>query len=184
MMAAMDGPAVVIGVGNVLLHDDGVGVRVVEALRSELERDPGALPEATRLVDGGTLGVDLLPNVEGARSLLLLDAVDLDQPAGTVSVLRGDDILTAAGTWGECIPGGVGELLSVARLMGWLPASVALVGVQVDDTSYGEGLSEPVAAALPRAVERARHELRELDELAEMARPRSDGTVAAEGATA
>jgi hydrogenase maturation protease len=184
MIAALDGPAVVIGVGNLLLHDDGVGVRVVEALRSQAASQPGALPEATRLVDGGTLGIDLLPNVEGARSLLLLDAVDLGQPAGTVSVLRGDDILTAGGTWGECIPGGVGELLSVARLMGWLPEPVALVGIQVDDTSYGEGLSESVAAALPLAVEQARHELRELDELGQTARPRWDGTVAAEGATA
>lgn len=184
MTAAADGPAVVIGVGNVLLRDDGVGVRVVEALRAVAAQDPGALPDATRLVDGGTLGIDLLANVEGARTLLLCDAVDLDQPAGTVSVLRGDDILTAGGTWGGCIPGGVGELLSVARLAGWLPESVSLVGIQVDDTSYGEGLSESVAAALPRAVERARHELRELDGLGQMARPRSDGTVATEGATA
>ena len=183
MIASLDAPAVVIGVGNVLLHDDGVGVKALEALRSAIRRHPGDR-EATRLVDGGTLGIDLLPSIEGARSLLLLDAVDLDQPPGTVSVLRGDDILTAGGTWGGRIPGGVGELLSVARLMGWLPASVALVGIQVDDTSYGEGLSESVAAALPRAVERARHELRELDELAETARPRLDGTVAAEGATA
>jgi hydrogenase maturation protease len=184
MIAAMDGPAVVIGVGNVLLHDDGVGVRLIDELRSVAEHDPTALPAATRLVDGGTLGLDLLPTFEGARSLLLLDAVDLDQPAGTVSVLRGDDILTAGGTWGGCIPGGVGELLSVARLMGWLPEPVALVGIQVDDTTYGEGLSARVAAALPGAVETARDELRELDELAETARPRTAGTVEAEGATA
>ena len=184
MNAAMDGPAVVIGVGNLLLHDDGVGVRVMQALRSAAEHDPEAIP-GTRFVDGGTLGLDLLPTFEGARSLLLLDAVDLDQPAGTVSVLRGDDdILAAGGTWGGCIPGGVGELLSVARLMGWLPEPVALVGIQVSDTTYGEGLSACVAAALPRAVETARDELRELDQLAETALPRTAGTVAAEGATA
>ena len=184
MNAAMDGPAVVIGVGNLLLHDDGVGVRVMQALRSAAEHDPEAVP-GTRFVDGGTLGLDLLPTFEGARSLLLLDAVDLDQPAGTVSVLRGDDdILAAGGTWGGCIPGGVGELLSVARLMGWLPEPVALVGIQVSDTTYGEGLSACVAAALPRAVETARDELRELDQLAETALPRTAGTVAAEGATA
>jgi len=184
MNAAMDGPAVVIGVGNLLLHDDGVGVRVMQALRSAAEHDPEAIP-GTRFVDGGTLGLDLLPTFEGARSLLLLDAVDLDQPAGTVCVLRGDDdILAAGGAWGGCIPGGVGELLSVARLMGWLPEPVALVGIQVSDTTYGEGLSACVAAALPRAVETARDELRELDQLAETALPRTAGTVAAEGATA
>ncbi len=152
MIPDAEGPAVVIGVGNVLLGDDGVGVRAVEALRAIAERDPGALPEATRLVDGGTLGVDLLADVEGARSLLLIDAVDLDQPAGTVTVLRGAEIQAAGAAWGRCIPGGVGELLAVARLMGWLPQSVALVGVQVGKTELGAGLSEPVAAALPRAV--------------------------------
>ncbi len=183
MIAAMDGPAVVIGLGNVLLRDDGVGVRLVEELRSAIERDPAAIPGATRLIDGGTLGVDLLASLEGARSLLLLDALDLDQPAGTVSVLRGDDILTVGGTWGGCIPGGVGELLSVARLMGWLPERVALVGIQVDDTTYGVGLSERVAAALPRALATARDELREPGGLAETARSRSAGTGAVEGAT-
>lgn len=184
MTTAVDGPAVVIGVGNVLLRDDGVGVRVAEALRSAARHDPTALPESTRILDGGTLGVDLLSAVEGARSLVLIDAVDLDQPAGTVSVLRGDAILASGGRWGRCVPGGVGELLSVARLMGWLPDPVALVGIQVDDTSFGVGLSECVAAALPRAVETTCEELRGLDELADAARPRSSGTGRAEGATA
>ena len=105
MTTAVDGPAVVIGVGNVLLRDDGVGVRVVEALRSAARHDPTALPESTRLVDGGTLGVDLLSAVEGARSLVLIDAVDLDQPAGTVSVLRGDAIAGVRRPLGPVRPG-------------------------------------------------------------------------------
>jgi len=184
MTSAADGPAVVIGVGNVLLRDDGVGVRAAEALRSAARRDPTALPAATRIVDGGTLGVDLLGLVEGARSLVLLDAVDLDQPAGTVSVLRGDAILAAGGRWGRCVPGGVGELLSVARLMGWLPGPVALVGIQIDDAGFGVGLSERVAAALPRAVEAVCEELRALDGLADAAAPRASGPGHAEGATA
>lgn len=161
-----EGPAVVIGVGNILLGDDGVGVRAVEALRSEVEREPSTLPAATRLVDGGTLGVDLLDELEGARSLLLIDAVDLGQPAGTVSVLRGDAILDAAGTGGSRGPGGVPELLVAAGLTGWLPRQVALVGVQVDDTDPGTDLSRRVEAALPRAVEAARDVLREQDALA------------------
>lgn len=184
MTAAAEGPAVVIGVGNVLLGDDGVGVRALEALRSAARRDPSALPEATRLVDGGTLGVDLLAEIEGARSVLLLDAVDLDQPAGTVSVLRGDAILDAGAPWGRCIPGGVGELLSVARLAGWLPGHVALVGVQVAATNAGEGLSEVVAAALPRAVAAARAELRDLDGYVDAEQRRRAATGRPEGATA
>ncbi len=180
-MAARGGPAVVLGVGNVLLRDDGVGVRVVEGLRSVAAHDPSALPEGTRLVDGGTLGLDLLQTVYGARCLLLLDAVDLGRPAGTVSVLRGDAILAAGG---RSVQGGVAELLSVARLMGCLPDLVALVGVQVHDTDLGIGLSEHVAAAVPNAIAAARDELRGLHELADALMSRTAGAGEAEGAMA
>jgi hydrogenase maturation protease len=160
-MIVAEAPAVVIGVGNVLLRDDGAGVRAVEALRALAARDPSALPAETRLLDGGTLGLGLLPDVRGARSLLLLDAVDLDLPAGSVRVLRGDGIEAAGSRWGGSAEPGVGELLAVARLMGWLPDQVALVGIQVDEVGFGIGLSEPVEAALPLAVEAARRELRD-----------------------
>ncbi len=79
-----------IGVGNVLRGDDAVGVRVVEGLRAAVAGDPHALPAGTRLVDGGTLGLDLLRSIRDARAVVLVDAVRLGGPAGTVSVLRGD----------------------------------------------------------------------------------------------
>lgn len=109
------GPAVVLGVGNVLLRDDGVGVHLVEELRRLAAHDPLAVPDGTRLVDGGTLGLDLLRAVSGARSLLVLDAVDLGQEAGTVSVLRGEAILAPGGREDGATPGSVGEVLAVAR---------------------------------------------------------------------
>ncbi len=168
MTTVADGPAVVLGVGNVLLHDDGVGVRVVEALRSAAVRDPGTLPDGTRLVDGGTLGLELLRTVEGSRAVLIVDAVDLDQQPGTVCVL-GRDRLEQLDQGDGSIRGGVGELLAVGRLMDWLPVSIALVGVQVADTGLGVGLSEEVEAAVPRAVTVVRRELRELDGLASAA---------------
>lgn len=162
-MTGPEVPAVVIGVGNVLLGDDGVGVRAVEALRAAAAEDPTVLPADTRLVDGGTLGLDLLWTVSGARSLLLLDAVDLRQQPGTVSVLRGDAIAEAGGRWGTSAPGGVGELLAVARLAGWLPDDVALIGIQVGETGVGIGLSPGVRAALPIAVDAVLRELRETE---------------------
>jgi hydrogenase maturation protease len=167
------GGPIVIGIGNVLLRDDGIGPRVVDELRQVAAREPGAVPAGTRLVDGGTLGLELLSQVDGARSLVLVDAVDLGQPAGTVGVLRGDGILAAGRREGQRIAGGVGELLSVARLMGWLPEAVCLVGIQVGDTEAGPGLSEPVAAALPQAVSAALDELREPGGLTPALRPQA-----------
>jgi len=171
-------PAVVLGVGNVLLHDDGVGVRVIEELRRLVADDPAALPEGTRLVDGGTLGLGLLDAVRGAGSLLLLDAINLDREAGTISVLRGDAIDAAGGPGAGAIPGSIGELLVLARLMGWLPDPVTLVGVQVGDTGFGIGLSPSVEVAVSDAVEIARTELRALDERATAGRSstRASGT--------
>ena len=184
MMAGPADPPVVLGVGNVVLRDDGVGVRVVEALRALAHHDTHALPEGTRLVDGGTLALDLLRAVEGGGCLLLVDAVDLGLPPGTIRVLPRDAILAAGSSGGRSVPGGVGEWLAVARLMGWLPEPVAMVGIQVEDTDFGIGLSNAVEMALPGAVERTRLELAHLQELARAAWPQGAGTQAAEGAMA
>jgi len=155
----MNGPAgavLVIGVGNVLLRDDGVGVHVVEALGRLAERDPAALPPGTRLLEGGTRGMDLLHRLEGATALVLVDAVDLGQAPGTVSVLRGDRIAPAIRRARPSRGGGVEELLATARLLGLLPREVALVGIQAAEVDAGTTLSRTVSAALPAAVEATR----------------------------
>jgi hydrogenase maturation protease len=111
-------------------------------------------------VDGGTLGLDLLGLVREASVLVVVDAVDWGLHPGTVCVLRGADLAA---------PGPIGELIDTARLLGWLPERVALVGIQIGSTEHGKGLSEPVAAALPRAAARVRTELRALATRAEAA---------------
>jgi hydrogenase maturation protease len=163
-VSAVAGPLVVIGVGNVLLGDDGVGVRVVEALRREAGADPEALPPDTRLVDGGTLGLDLLRDLDGARGLLVVDAADLGALAGTVTVRRDE----RAGRGPAGIPAGgdghgVAELLAVAGLLGILPAAVSVIGIGLGEIGVGPALSSRVAAAGPRAVAAARRELGSLD---------------------
>jgi hydrogenase maturation protease len=158
-------PLIAIGVGNVLLSDDSVGVRVIEALKVMAEHDPLALPPHTRLVDGGTLGLDLLRIVGEARGLILVDAVRLGAPAGTVSVLHGDAIVSAGGHQDGQAASAVGELLAVARLMAWLPETVAMVGIEVADTGFGVNLSPSVDRALPGAIDATRAELRRMDGL-------------------
>jgi hydrogenase maturation protease len=181
------GPAsdlTVIGVGNVLRGDDAVGVRVVEALRAAQDRDPDALPVQTRLIDGGTLGLDLLRTIRDVRAVVLVDAVRLGRAAGTVVVLRGDEISAAVGSRDEPSAGAVGELLATARLLGWLPEDVALVGIEVTDTDVGIGLSLAAAEALPAAIDAVRAELRRMDMIPAVdaagdgATPRMAGTTA------
>jgi hydrogenase maturation protease len=156
-------PLVVIGIGNILLRDDGVGVRVVEALERLAAHDRGMLPAGTRLVDGGTLDADLLAVVDGARAVLVIDAVDTAGTPGEVVVLREDAIMAAGARRPGGRTGGVGELVALARLMGWLTGPVGLVGIQVAEVGFHLGLSPRVEAAIPTAVETARRTLLLLD---------------------
>jgi hydrogenase maturation protease len=175
-------PLVVVGVGNVLLRDDGVGVRVAEDLERLAGQEPSRVPARTQVVDGGTLDVGLLRSFEGARAVLLIDGMDLGQPAGTVRVLRGDEITAAGGRAPGGPTGGVGEMLALARLMGWIHGPVALVGIQVADITFNIGLSPQVEAAVPTALEAARLMLWTLDEEASTGADGSPGTLTGAGA--
>lgn len=170
----------VLGVGNLLLGDDGVGPAVVDALRQAVgtgtgepiaagpggRRLPGAgvpapgpaLPPGTVLVDGGTRGLALLPEITGARAVVLVDAVDLGphHPPGTVHVLQGPalgDVYRPRATAHQV---GVSDLIAVARFCRRLPGRLALVGLQPADTRTRVGLSPAVAVAVPAAVEETR----------------------------
>jgi hydrogenase maturation protease len=152
-----EGPLLVLGVGNVLLRDEGVGIHVVRRLEA-LGAD--ALSPGTRIVDGGTLGLDLLPMLEDAAAVVMVDAVNLRLAPGAVDVLRGTDLHTALA--GHISPHqvGVGDLLAAARLAGSLPARVSLVAIQPEAIEIGLELTPAVEAAVPVAVELALAELR------------------------
>jgi len=165
-MSDARGEILVIGIGNVLLRDDGVGVRVVDALGRLAERDPGLLPPGTRLLDGGTLGLGLLAHFEGARAVLIVDAVDRGQAPGTVSVLRGAAVAEAGSRTGGMNPGGLAGLLATASLLGVLPAAVTVLGIEVAEIGVGLALSREIDAVLPAALDAARRELHALDAIA------------------
>jgi hydrogenase maturation protease len=157
-----DGPILVIGVGNVLLRDEGVGVRVARELHRLAGEGRLAIPAATRVVDGGTLGLDLLPLIEDARALLMIDAVDLRAAPGTIRVIGGDELHGALAGHVSPHQVGIGDLLAAARLIGTLPEAVSLVAIQPGDISVDLALSPDVEAAVPAAVLAAADELRVL----------------------
>jgi hydrogenase maturation protease len=146
------GVALVLGIGNILLCDDGAGVKLVERLRSELGS------EAATFIDGGTLGFALLSYVEETDSMLVVDAADLDSSPGTIALFEGEamDRFLASVRRRTVHEVGLIDLLDMARLQGCLPSRRALLCIHPALIDWGETLSAPVEAAFCAAVGQAR----------------------------
>jgi len=143
-------PVLVLGVGNTLMSDDGVGVRLLERLQST------APPMAeVDYVDAGTLSFILLPRIQACDALIVLDAAHLDETPGAMRTLTGPDmdefLRTARCSVHEV---GIRDLLDLARLTDSLPERRAFVGIQPKEIGWGDALSPEVAAAVPEAVAR------------------------------
>jgi hydrogenase maturation protease len=140
----------VLVLGNTLLQDEGLGVRAVEALLARADWGPDV-----ELLDGGTLGLDLLPRLVGVTHLLVLDSIlSPSAPEGVVR-LEGDAIPAALATKASMHQVGLQDLLAVASLQGNLPARRVLLGLQPQCLDWGTELSPEVAATLPALVQAA-----------------------------
>jgi hydrogenase maturation protease len=138
----------VLGIGNTLLSDDGIGLHVLAALRA------GEMPDDMVLCDGGTIGLALLAEIEGAGALIAIDACNMGEPPGSLNVYEGpamDAILRRPRRSVHEVA--LADLLDAARLTGTLPQHRALVGIQPGSTAWGLTPTEGVAAAVPLAVE-------------------------------
>jgi len=136
------------------MSDDGVGVKVVQRLR-ENYRFP---PEVT-VVDGGTLGLDLLPMLEGVDKLLVVDAVETGEAPGTIVRLSGAEIPIVLKTKLSPHQMGLQDLLLVAELVGCLPREMVLLGIQPERITMGLELSPALAAQFDILVNKVLLEL-------------------------
>jgi hydrogenase maturation protease len=148
--------SVLLGVGNTLLMDDGVGIQLIDLLRG----DP--VTADYDLLDGGTLSFSLLTYLEGANALVAVDAANLHAAAGTVRVLEGAamDAFVRRARGRSVHEIGLADLLDMALLHGCLPVRRALVCIQPLTIDWGASLSLPVTAALPGALAEVRSLLR------------------------
>ena len=141
--------ATVLGIGNRLWADEGFGPAVVDRLTEE-----SLLPDDVEALDGGTLGLYLLPNVQQARRLLVFDAVDFGRAPGEIVVLRNAEIPAFFGQRPLSLhQTGFTDVLAAAELTGEVPETITLIGVQpesIDD--WGGSLTPVVSAAIPRAI--------------------------------
>ncbi|MFZ5943099.1 MAG: HyaD/HybD family hydrogenase maturation endopeptidase [Bacillota bacterium] len=142
----MDNKILVLGIGNVLLTDDGLGPLVIRELEQNYQN-----PQVSFL-DGGTLGLDLLAYVEGYSSLLVIDALDVGEEPGTVFFWEGRtlDGISPQMSFHQV---GVRELLHAVKLLD-IDLQVALMGIQVADVSWGMELSPQVKQGVPLLKEK------------------------------
>lgn len=145
----MSARVLVLGVGNPLLGDEGVGVVAIRELADRFR-----FGEDVRLLDGGTAGLGLTAEIARAGKLLILDAVRAGQPPGTV--LRLDERDLPADFRNKISPHeiGLGEVLALHRLEGGVEEAVIL-GVEPDRIELGVGLSPPVRRALGTLIGKA-----------------------------
>lgn len=140
----------VIGLGNPLMTDDGIGLAALERLR-----EGWGFPDDVELSDGGTWGLRLLPQIEDAGKLLLLDAIDVGEERGSVVVLEREEIPRYLRH--ELSPHQVGlrDVLALAELRGRLPSETVAMGIQPGRVELGDGISPEASASLDALAERA-----------------------------
>ena len=140
---------VVLGIGNVLWADEGFGVRCVEALQAGWDFAPHV-----QLIDGGTQGLYLIPQVTAARRLLILDAVDYGLAPGTLKLVENDQVPRFLGAKKMSLhQTGFQEVLMLAELTGRYPEEVLLIGCQPEQLEdYGGSLRPCMKAALESAL--------------------------------
>ncbi len=146
---------VILGIGNLLLSDESVGVRALEALR-----DSHDVPPEVTLIDGGTSGMELLEDLEGVDLLIVLDAVFANRAPGSFIRLSGDEVPVFFRRMLSPHQVGLSEVLASLDLLGRAPREVVVLGVQPLTFETGMMLSAPVAARVPDLVNAA---VRELD---------------------
>jgi hydrogenase maturation protease len=146
----------VLGLGNTILQDDGLGVRTVERLMAEYD-----LPAEVEVLDGGVMGLDLLSRLEGSTALLIVDAVRAGLPPGTPIRLAGDAIPTALAQKMSMHQAGLQDLLAVSAFRGTLPQRVVLYGLEPEIIGWGSELSSNIAPQIDKLIDSVVQELRD-----------------------
>jgi len=137
----------VLGLGNLVHTDDGAGVHAIQGLTLDAR-----VPAGVRLLDGGTQGLGLLHHISGVGRMIVIDAVDAGETAGTVLRFEGKAL--------KGLPGkasvhqlGFADLMVALELLGEAPPEIVVIGVQPQSTEWGAELTEAVAKALPRLID-------------------------------
>jgi len=137
----------IVGMGNILMSDEGVGVHIVEAMRD------GNLPENVELLDGGTASADLLDSLGHRDKVIILDAVKGGNEPGTLYRFSRDDVALQSQKLLSLHQVSLLETLAMADLLGCLPRQILIFGIEPRKVDWGLELSPDVASVVPRVIE-------------------------------
>lgn len=139
-------PVLVLGIGNILMKDDGIGVHVANRMM-----ESGDLPGNVEVIDGGTAGFDLIPLMSDREKIIIIDALSMDDAPGSVYRFRPDDVDSARRGY-SLHEVGIMEVIRTLRMMGGNP-EIEFIGIVTEDISTLDiSLSDAVMGAVPRAV--------------------------------
>ena len=144
----------VLGVGNLLMSDEGIGLRVLERLVTTYH-----VPEEVLVLDGGTLGLDLLYYLEGKTNLLLVDAIEANKEPGFIVRLEGDQVPARLSLKISPHQIGITDMLFAAKLKGIFPPNIVLWGIQPEKVEIGLDLSSTLQGKVDYLVAQVIHEL-------------------------
>jgi hydrogenase maturation protease len=147
---------IVMGLGNTLNRDEGLGVYVLNNLETYLKENMAeTLNPDLEFIDGGALGLNLLPWVEECSHLLVLDAINAHKDPGTLIELQKDEIPLYTGIKMSDHQITFQEVLGLVSFRGKLPLHLQMIGIQPADISIGVEVSPQVTASMPKVQERA-----------------------------
>lgn len=150
----MNNDKLVVGLGNILLKDEGVGVRCVEYMESN------GLDGGAKLLDGGTSGLGILEEMKGFKKTVIVDAVDMGKEPGHIASFAAEQVLS--------LPHGpkfslhdidLADVIKVGKKIGYSFKDVKIVGIQPEEVSWGDTLSETIEKRLPALSERVLKEI-------------------------
>ncbi len=142
-----DKGTLILGVGNPLRRDDGIGLASIQKLK-ELKQSGELLTIRADIIDGGTDGLGLIEYLKAYKNVIIIDAVEMALPPGTVKPFTPDEAVLKINKDSLSTHGfGIAELITLSRELGIFPG-ITIIGVQPEDSGYGEGLSTKVSQAL------------------------------------
>jgi len=147
----------VLGIGNVLMMDDSLGIRAVDELERRFR-----FPEGVEILDGGTSGIELLSYLRNKDHLIVIDAVKSGLPPGTVVKAEGDEVPAKFMTRISPHQLGLSDLLAAATLSGELPKNMVLFGIEPEVVKLGLELSNPVKKNFDKLIDFVVQELKRI----------------------